>query len=84
MMESMIVLHRADQNQDEIDIAIALEKEKKLKGIIFLGGYFSHSKSKLAKMPIPFVLSTVQIRDIKPSSYCGSVAVDDTEESMSM
>ena len=38
------ILHRVDQDEDEIDVAIALEKEKKLKGIIFLGGYFSHSK----------------------------------------
>lgn len=76
------ILHRVDQNQDEIDVAVALEKEKKLKGIIFLGGYFSHSKEKLAKLTVPFVLSTVGIKDILPSQYCGSVAVDDTEESM--
>ena len=38
------ILQRVDQNQDEIDVALEIEKEKKLKGIVFLGGYFSHSK----------------------------------------
>lgn len=75
------ILHRVDQNQDEIDVAVALEKEKKLKGIIFLGGYFSHSKEKLAKLTVPFVLSTIRMKDIMPLKYCGSVSVDDTKES---
>lgn len=75
------ILHRVDQNQDEIDVAIALEKEKKLKGIIFLGGYFSHSKEKLEKITVPFVLSTVGMKNIVHTRYCGSVAVDDMKES---
>ena len=75
------ILHRVDQDEDEIDVAIALEKEKKLKGIIFLGGYFSHSKEKLSKLNIPFVLSTVGIKEVVDFELCGSVAVDDTKES---
>ncbi len=34
-------------------------KEKKPKGIIFLGGCFSNSQEKLEQLDIPFVLSTI-------------------------
>ena len=75
------ILQRVDENQDEIDVAIELEKEKKLKGIVFLGGHFSHSKEKLEKLTVPFVLSTVgMINQIENMEY-SSVAVDDLKES---
>ena len=32
------LLHRVDSNQDELEVALQLIKERKLKGIIFLGG----------------------------------------------
>lgn len=75
------ILQRVDQNQDEIDVAIELEKEKRLKGIVFLGGYFSHSKEKLDKLTVPFVLSTVSINSMEEESSYSSVAVDDLKES---
>lgn len=75
------ILQRVDENQDEIEVAIELEKEKKLKGIVFLGGYFLHSKEKLEKLTVPFVLSTVGMNgNIKDIEY-SSVAVDDVKES---
>lgn len=77
------ILQRVDENQDEIDVAIELEKEKRLKGIVFLGGYFSHSKEKLEKITIPFVLSTVGINGIKKLQF-SSVAVNDLKESYKM
>ena len=52
------LLHRVEEHEDEIEIALLLEKEKRLKGIVFLGGYFSHSENKLDKMRVPFILST--------------------------
>lgn len=36
-----LVLQHVDDNQDEVTVAIELEKEKRLRGIVFLGGYFS-------------------------------------------
>lgn len=78
------VLQRVEQNQNEIDVALALENEKKLKGIIFLGGYFSHPKDKLMQMTVPYVLCTVGIRDNLPGKICGAVSVDDVAESKKM
>ena len=40
------VLQHVDERQDEVDVAIQLEKEKRLNGIVFLGGFFSHSRRK--------------------------------------
>jgi len=78
------VLQRVEQNQDEIDVALALENEKKLKGIIFLGGYFSHPKEKLLQMTVPYVLCTVGIKDNLPGKMSGAVSVDDVAESKKM
>lgn len=75
------ILQRVDEDQDEIDVAIALEKEKRLKGIIFLGGYFSHSKEKLDQLTVPFVLSTIGMTDMVGESNYSSVSVDDFQES---
>lgn len=74
------ILQCVDENQDEIEVAIELEKEKRLKGIVFLGGYFLHSKEKLEKLTAPFVLSTVGMNE-KMRDTCSSVAVDDVMES---
>lgn len=75
------ILQRVDENQDEIEVAIELEKEKRLKGIVFLGGYFSHSREKLEKLTVPFVLSTVGINDRVTDMQYSSVSVDDLKES---
>lgn len=75
------ILQRVDENQDEIDVAIELEKEKRLKGIVFLGGYFSHSEEKLNQLTVPFVLSTIGMTaEFNPEKY-SSVSVDDFKES---
>lgn len=78
------ILQRVDENQDEIEVAIELEKEKRLKGIVFLGGYFSHSKEKLSQLTVPFVLSTIGMTaEFDPNDY-SSVSVDDFKESYKM
>jgi len=76
---SLIIQH-VEFDQDEVDVAIELEKEKKLKGIIFLGGYFNHPKEKLDAISIPFVLTTVNMTEQYSSNY-SSIAVDDVKES---
>lgn len=76
---SLIIQH-VDHNQDEVDVAIELEREKKLKGIIFLGGYFNHTKEKLDAISVPFVISTVNMTEQYSANY-SSIAVDDVKES---
>lgn len=77
-----MVLHHVEFNEDEVDVAIELIKEKRLRGIIFLGGYFMHSEEKMAKIQVPFVLSTVSCppENISRQNY-SSIAVDDEKES---
>ena len=75
------MLHRVDSNQDEVEVALQLIKEKKLKGIVFLGGCFSHDENKLKQINVPFVLSTISMGDDVNRSLYSSVSVDDINES---
>jgi len=75
------ILQRVDSKEDEIDVANQLVKEKKLKGIVFLGGYFSHSDEKLGQLKVPFVLSTIGTTQKIDKTICSSVSVDDFKES---
>lgn len=78
------LLHRVEEHEDEVDVALQLEKEKRLKGIVFLGGYFSHSEEKLKQIKVPFVLSTGGISEIIDKKSCSYVMVDDVQESYRM
>lgn len=78
------LLHRVEEHEDEIDIAVLLEKEKRLKGIVFLGGYFYHSIEKLKQLKVPFVLSTGGVSEKIEPKYYSSVMVDDYKESYKM
>ncbi len=78
------LLHRVEEHEDEIDLALLLEKEKRLKGIVFLGGYFSHSEDKLNKLNVPFILSTGGIGEQINKEYYSFVTVDDFRESYKM
>lgn len=78
------LLHRVEEHENEIDVAIALEKEKKLKGIIFLGGYFIHSQKKLKQLNVPFVLSSGAIADTNEVENFSIVTVDNVKESYKM
>lgn len=79
-----LVLQHVDDKQDEIDVAIQLEKEKRLRGIIFLGGNFSHSDEKMKQISVPFVLSTIGLLEDKDKKKYASVSVDDVKESYKM
>lgn len=75
-------IHHVEFEEDEVEVALELIKEKRLQGIIFLGGYFEHTEEKLAKVSVPFVLSTVgrSADDAQQNDYA-RVAVDDEAES---
>lgn len=79
-----LVLNHVDETEDEVEIALELIKEKRLRGIIFLGGYFSHTEEKLRQLKVPFVLSTIGVIENVEKSIYSSVAVDDFEESYKM
>ncbi len=78
-----LYLQQVDVEQDEVEVAIELSKEKRLKGIVFLGGYFDHVKEKLDFLDIPFIMLTVSL-DEGTAKFCSSVFVDDTKESIRM
>lgn len=75
------LLHRVEEREDEIDVAIELTKEKRLSGIVFLGGYFSHSEEKLEQLKVPFVLCTAGVTEKIKKDFYSSVSVDDYKES---
>lgn len=78
------ILHQVYEDQDEIEVANELIKEKKLKGIIFLGGYLSHSKEKLDQLTVPYVLCTVGLSSDFDHYNYSYVSIDDYAESYKM
>lgn len=81
-----LVLRHVEAHEDEVDVALELEKEKRLRGIVFLGGRFVHSEEKLAKLNVPFIFSTigVDITDRIGRVEFSNIAVDDKLESKKM
>lgn len=78
-------MQHVDAGEDEVDVALELIKEKKPRGIVFLGGFFSHSKEKLEQLAVPFVLSTIGMTDsLEESPFYSWVSVDDFAESYKM
>ena len=78
-------LQHIEADEDEVDVAQKIVKEKRLRGIIFLGGLFSHSEEKLKKLNVPFVFSTAGSipENINKNQY-SNLGVDDYKESMKM
>lgn len=73
----IMLLQQVEQNQDEVTAAISLCKEKKPRGLIFMGGNFKHTRDKLAMLDVPFVMLTMTMhKDIDRESF-SSVTVDD-------
>lgn len=81
-----LVLRHVEAHEDEVDVALELEKEKRLRGIVFLGGRFIHSEEKLGKLNVPFIFSTigVDISDRIGRVTFSNIAVDDKLESKRM
>lgn len=78
------ILQRVEEDEDEVDLALELVKEKKLQGIIFLGGKFSHPEESLRRLPVPFVISTSEKRSGLPACGGGCISVDNEKESYRM
>ena len=73
----MLLLAQVDPNQDEVDAAIALCKERKPRGLIFMGGNFRHARGKLAMLDAPYVMLTITLDNEVDRAAFSSVTVDD-------
>ena len=69
---------------DEIREALRLVKEKRLKGLIFLGGNHNRTEEELKAVPVPFVMCTVDMDEKVPKNIYSSVSVDSYQESYRM
>ena len=75
-----LVLEHVEEDQDEVEVAALLEKEKRLNGIVFLGGNPLQSQERLKRLTAPFVFCSVAVTDPKKFSKYAYVAVDDRRE----
>ena len=71
-----MLLQHINYNEDEVAVALELIKEKRLKGIIFLGLNYYHPEGELEKINVPFVLGTVgsifEDEDLSRLFACGA------------
>ena len=74
-------LHQIGSRDDELMTAAMLEREKRLRGIIFLGGRFNYSPADVAMLRVPFVCCTYAntFGSLEPERF-SSVAIDDKRE----
>lgn len=78
------ILQKVGFDEDEISVALELEKEKKLKGIIFLGGRIREDAKPFEVLSAPYVLCTV-IQPHQPGEPpTHFVAIDDVKESFKL
>lgn len=78
--EYSLVLQHVEDQADEVDVAASLEKEKRLNGIIFLGGNPMESREKLSKIQAPYVFCSIAVSDKKAMEKYSYVAIDDRKE----
>ncbi|NLI53421.1 MAG: LacI family transcriptional regulator [Clostridiales bacterium] len=73
-------LHHMDTSEDELLIGAQLANERKLIGILFLGGRFNYSPEELALINVPSVFCTYTntFGNLDASAY-SSVAIDDKQ-----
>ena len=73
-----MVLHFLDTDADEVKAGAVLEREKKLRGLIFLGGRFDYSPSELSLGNVPYVCCayTNYFGSLDEGEY-SSVSIDD-------
>lgn len=79
-----MVVHQVEYYEDEVEAALELEQEKRLCGIIFLGGFYSESSESLARLKAPVVLVTSAKPQFEQNSTYSAVSVDDIRESYKM
>lgn len=80
-LEYTFLLHAVGEDQDDVSVAVQLAKEKRLKGLIFLGGQMDYLDTRLEEIGVPYVLCTVAVNMMAPKRNCSSVSIDDEKES---
>ena len=73
-----MVLRQIDSDADEVKEGAILEREKKLRGLIFLGGRFDYTPAELALIGVPYVCCSYTNRfgSLREEDYA-SVSIDD-------
>jgi len=73
-----MVLRQIDSDDDEVKAGAILEREKKLRGLIFLGGRFDYTPAELSLIGVPYVCCSYTNRfgSLKDKDY-SSVSIDD-------
>lgn len=69
------------KGQDEVDAAVEIVEEKRLRGIIYLGGDFQSCEERLSRIPVPFVACTARLPDIPEDCIGSYVTINDKKES---
>ena len=75
-----MVMQQIGSNEDELKRAAIMEREKRLRGIILLGGRFDYTSADLALLNIPFVCCSFanHYGTLDPADY-SSVSISDKE-----
>ena len=75
-----MVMQQIGSNEDELKRAAIMEREKRLRGIILLGGRFDYTAADLALLNIPFVCCSFanHYGTLDPADY-SSVSIPDKE-----
>jgi len=73
-----MVLHFIDSDADEVKAGAILEREKKLIGLIFLGGRFDYTPAELSLIGVPYVCCSYTNRfgSLREEDFA-SVSIDD-------
>ncbi len=73
-----MVMQQIASNEDEIERGALMEREKKLRGLIFLGGRWDYSPDELGRITVPFVCCsyTNSFGSLDLSCY-SSVSIED-------
>ena len=81
-----LVLRHVEAYEDSVKVALEIEKEKRIRGIIFLGGSFYHLEERLGKLKVPFVFTAIGIGMTEQTNNLlfSNVTVDDRIESQKM
>jgi LacI family transcriptional regulator len=72
--------HDSCDNFDVMDTAISVYKEKRPRGMLFLGGFFEESHESLQLIKVPVVLATTAIHADCDRSKFSSITIDDARE----
>ena len=75
------ILQRVQQEEDELAVAEQLAKEKRLRGIIFLGGRVDREAKEFRTLSVPYVLCTFAPDKSLLTPEVNYVSIDDEEES---